>query len=263
MHDHGVGTNGGPYSPALSAVWTWLSNWLWPPMPGCCACGAPAPAHTRLALPPAHLCPACQTAAPFPAELPLCPRCSRPLDGHWILCPDCAAGQVHFASALAVGLYRPPLSQAIIQLKYGDVPAVAAPLGALLATAAVHRWPSCPFDAVVPMPLHRARHSRRGYNQALLLARPVARRLGLPLHPTWLRRVRPTMAQATLGRKERLHNLAGAFAAPRLSGHPRILLIDDVMTTGATLSAAARALHESGAARVDVAVLAVSPRPVW
>ena len=103
--------------------------------------------------------------------------------------------------------------------------------------------PAWAVDAVVPVPLHRGRQRRRGFNQAELLARAVAVRLGLPLRTDPLRRSRATPAQARLGAEERARNVAGAFAASGDSP-PALLLVDDVTTTGATLAAAAPARED-------------------
>lgn len=168
-----------------------------------------------------------------------------------------------FASVTALGLYRPPLSDAVTRLKYHDQPALGGPLGRALARELHGRRPERRFDAIVPLPLHPARLRVRGYNQAQCLAAGIATALQVPQRVGWLRRIRPTAAQAQLSRRSRLDNLAGAFAAAPAVAGARVLLVDDVLTTGATLTAAAAALRVAGASRVDAAVVAVSPLPVW
>jgi ComF family protein len=135
---------------------------------------------------------------------------------------------------------------------------LAAPLAAELA-AAPAGW-----DLVVPVPLHWRRRLARGYNQAAAIARPLACRLGLPAAEA-LARCRPTPPQTALPRPARRHNPRGAFAVParhrrRLAGR-RVLLVDDVVTTGATLDAAARALLAAGAAEVHAVAVARTPAP--
>jgi ComF family protein len=150
----------------------------------------------------------------------------------------------------SVGLYAYPLDAAIQSLKYEGVMAIAEPLGQLMADY----WPAraVATDLVVPVPLHERRLRTRGFNQARLLATVFCRCVGLPLiHEGLLRRGRDTPQQVKLGPDERRHNVTGAFAwhGPPLQG-ARVLLIDDVATTGATLAACGQVLREAGATRV-------------
>ncbi|MFO7173667.1 MAG: phosphoribosyltransferase family protein [Bacillota bacterium] len=237
-----------------------LQEWLFPVPAGCPFCGRAAPGDSPA--PPEPLCPDCRARAAFPPGLPLCPLCSRPLDGSWALCPDCAAG-TPLAGVAAVGLYRPPLDRAIVRFKYAGRRYLAEPLGLLLAAAVRRRWPDPPFAAVVPVPLHPGRRRRRGFNQAEDLARVLGRELGLPLETRWLARVRSGAPQARLGRAGRQGNAEAAFVAEGVPPGAHLLLVDDVLTTGATARAAASALRAAGAGQVSVAVVAVSPRPVW
>lgn len=236
-----------------------LCDLLWPGRAACCLCRAPAPASPD----PLPVCAGCLEQGDFPPGLPQCRGCSRPLDGPWSLCPDCTAG-VPFAGAVALGLHRPPLDRAVGLLKYQRRPQVALPLGRALGARVRGCWPALPFAAVVPLPLHRARQAERGYNQAQELAAALAKELALPMQPTWLRRVRPTRQQARLNRAARLENLQGAFRAEVPVPPPVcVLLVDDVLTTGATASAAAQALKAAGVHRIALAVISVSPKPVW
>lgn len=111
-------------------------------------------------------------------------------------------------------------------------------------------------DCLIPVPLHPSRFRARGFNQALELARPIAAKLRLPLCPGWCRRVRDTAPQRLLDAAERRGNLRGAFAATENVRGRRVALLDDVLTTGATLHEAASALKKAGAAWVEVWVLA-------
>lgn len=135
-------------------------------------------------------------------------------------------------------------------MKYEGFFALAGPLAAVM----VERWPawSPPVDLILPIPLHPKRERRRGYNQSALLARHIGEAVGLPVNGRALRRTRHTRPQVTLNPQERLENVQGAFEADSEHvGGRHVLLIDDVFTTGATMSAAAAALQAAGAATVS------------
>ena len=147
------------------------------------------------------------------------------------------------AQHAAATLYQGPMADAIRAFKYGPNSSLAYCLSRWLVDSALHY--AGRIDAVVPMPLHTARLRERGWNPSTLLARPVARALALPLRPSWLQRVRPTATQAGLSRTARQQNVRGAFQAARVPT-ARVLLIDDVHTTGATLQEATRCLEARG-----------------
>lgn len=168
-------------------------------------------------------------------------------------CRLCRSGARAFDFAYSFGAYEGVLRQLIHLFKYAGMRPLARPLGAHLARA----LPREAFDAVVPVPLHWWKRWRRGFNQSELLARAIARRCGLPLRLA-VRRRRPTRVQAGLSNSARRANVSGAFAVRRFRSVAglRILLIDDVMTTGATASACAAALKRAGARYVTVLTLA-------
>lgn len=147
------------------------------------------------------------------------------------------------------------LREALHQLKYRGRTVLAEPLGDLMAAY----WIQHPLsaDVVVPVPLHAARLRERGYNQAALLARALARRVGLPLDERTLIRQRATASQVDLDVSRRKENVRGAFCcSDRTLAGRRVLLVDDVCTTGATLEACAVALYEGGARSVQALTLA-------
>lgn len=154
------------------------------------------------------------------------------------------------------GLYEGALRHLVLRVKFAEDHAAARLLGGLLATACADLPRP---DGVVPVPLHPERLRRRGCNQCLELARLPAAVLGVPLRPGWLTRVVPTRPQTGLSRQERRSNLRGAFAAhPDVRGQ-RVLLVDDICTTGTTLARAADCLLRAGAVAVDCAVAARTP----
>jgi competence protein ComFC len=170
-------------------------------------------------------------------------------------CALCRAGWRGFDAAYCFGSYEGTLRELIHLYKYGRVETLWRPLAGFLASALPIEER---FDAVTPVPLHWKKRWQRGFNQSELLARAIARGRGIPLVGA-LRRTRVTLTQAGLSNTERRRNVASAFgcrkAANALRGK-RVLLIDDVMTTGSTAAACARVLKQAGAAGVVLAAVA-------
>jgi ComF family protein len=194
---------------------------------------------------------------------PACAACDARIRSRTAFCPTCAATVLLDPGGgegpLALGLFGGALATAIRRMKYDDRPDLARPLGALLATRC--RGAHVAADVVVPIPLHPSRRAARGYNQAALLARGPASQIGARFAPLALARITDTPHQAELGRDARALNVAGAFRVrdrARIE-RERVLLVDDVLTTGATLEAAAAALLEAGAREVRMAVVARTP----
>lgn len=228
-------------------------------------------------LPPT--CPVCDTpveaqglicAACFPrfrpVVPPLCEACGLPVRGEDTpapICPACASRRPLFGRARAVWLYGGAAKDLILRLKYADREDLALPLGRLMARAGAELLHEA--DLLVPVPLHLRRLVARRFNQAALLARAVARASGVPAAVDALRRTRATPPLAELSREEREASLIDAFAVrPRWRGRiagRRIVLIDDVLTSGATAEACAEALLAAGAASVDVLAAARTPPP--
>lgn len=196
------------------------------------------------------LCGACATDLPQ-LQQRRCPRCALPTP-NGETCGHCLARPPYFDAALAVYVYDFPLDKLVQSFKYGHRLALGAYFGRQLAALAQ----SMPVDTVVPMPLHPARLRERGFNQALELARPVAQRLGSPIALTACQRTRHTSTQANLAWRERVKNIRGAFHCTEDFSGRRVLLVDDVMTTGASLNECARTLKLHGAATVVALVVA-------
>jgi len=175
-------------------------------------------------------------------------------------CALCRRGLRGFDAAYSFGFYEEELRELIHVFKYGRVQTLAKPLGRFLASALPREQT---FDVIVPMPLYWRKRWRRGFNQAALLARELARRTHIPVSNA-LRRVKDTAAQAGLTNAKRRRNVSGAFRARNktaLSGQ-RVLLIDDVLTTGATAASCARALRAAGARQVTLLTLARADRRI-
>lgn len=200
------------------------------------------------------LCPACAEALPWNASA--CLRCALPLPVPGT-CGACLQKPPPMGETHAVFVYGFPLDRLVPRLKFHNDLAAGRLLSGLMAEGlgALPR-PA----ALLPVPLHATRLGRRGYDQALELARPLARAFQVPLLPDALVRTRATAPQSELDAEARQRNLRRAFEVRAGAGLPaHVVLIDDVMTTGATLEAAAKALLRAGVARVDAWVCARVP----
>lgn len=208
------------------------------------------------------ICRSCLLLVAGPRS-PVCTCCGRPFhrsgrrDPESALCRECQADAPIFVRARGVGIYRGLLKDAVTRLKFARQAFLAQPLGWLMATRAAQDFPS--VDLVVPVPLHRSRQRQRGFNQAALLARTVAGYGRLPLVEENLVKVRPTPPQSSLERRARQANLTGTLTlrSPGQVRGRRVLVVDDVLTTGATACETAAVLQRAGARRVYILVLGI------
>lgn len=213
----------------MQMLWNQILDLLFPP---CCAgCGKPG----------AWFCPRCVGRCH-----PLAPEENRRLHAQ--------LGATSLCSSAGVFTFAPPMREGIHALKYRRYSVLAQPLGKLVSSFYHDRIP--PVDAVVAVPLWKERQRERGFNQAELLARVLVADLQLPLLDRQLYRTRATDQQAQLRRSERRNNVKDAFAWRGKPPPPRILLFDDVMTSGATMDACASALYAAGAKEVHGLALA-------
>ncbi len=171
------------------------------------------------------------------------------------LCLGCLRRRPPFDRAFALLHYEYPADRMIGALKFSGRLACGRTLGELMADALRRRIRELPA-AIVPVPLHRERQRERGFNQAIELALPIARRLGVELAPGLLSRVRATAPQSGLSARSRRRNVAGGFCLDEARPPESLALVDDVMTTGSTLAAAARACRRGGVRRIEVWVAA-------
>jgi ComF family protein len=196
------------------------------------------------------LCPPCRSGLPY-LNGERCPVCALPTPGASV-CGACLKQPPHFDATQAVFRYEFPVDSLIQALKYVHRLAAADFLGRALAQIATPLHP----DLILPVPLSPARLAERGFNQAVEIARPLARALDVPLEIDHIHRCRDTTPQAGLPWKERAKNIRHAFECGIDLTGKTVLVVDDVMTTGATLDELARTLKAHGAARVENRVLA-------
>lgn len=225
-------------------VYHWLNRIqqrLWPTP--CALCLGRDP-HGR------GLCPDC--LADLPRLDPCCPRCALPLAAPDQVCGRCQRHPPHFDATVALFRYAPPVDRLVHGLKFGQALHFAPLFAELLAAHLADRPPPA---CIVPVPLHPRRQRERGYNQAVEIARPLARRLGTRLDLGSCSRVRATSAQTRLDARQRRHNLRNAFIVNRCPAR-HVALLDDVMTTGSTLNELAALLRCAGAERIEAWVCA-------
>lgn len=219
----------------------------------CLGCG-------EIIAPHESLCMACYAHFPWIPDAH-CTRCALPFASPLAgvhECSECLTETRSFGRVFALGIYRGLLLNLIVRMKYHHEEPVAWRLGELLGQIALAgQVRDQAYDLVVPVPLHVSRLRKRGYNQSAWLAKSLAKQGGLAWDPFVLRKVGLTPVQTGLPRGERLKNVRNSFAvaSDQVAGK-RILLVDDVYTTGATLEACARVLKKAGAKEVDTSVIA-------
>ncbi len=220
----------------------------------CVHCGSPSPDPMK------YLCWDCLSDTPK-VEPPFCALCGDPVAGdiqHDYTCFACARETPAFNRARSAVRYEGAVGDALRILKYNDALWVVHDLAELLFACVQAEYPDQAFDFVTAVPLHPSRRRERGFNQSALLGAALAHGLRVPFRAGLVRRVRPTGTQTGLTASQRTANVFGAFRLglfARPAGQ-RILLVDDVMTTGATVNACARALQKGGAASVHVVTVA-------
>ena len=224
----------------------------------CIICQKTFPGHNKSAI----FCNECRELF-VPNIPPICRRCSRPLEPslRFPTCADCARNPPHFDKAWAAYRYQEPVRRLIFQFKYGQMTLLRHGFERLLFDyLQANQIELSHFHFVVPMPLSTARLRERGFNQAQFLAQSVGQHFQIPLENDNLLRSRHTRFQATLSPKDRFTNVEGAFRIkyPRRFFGKAVLLVDDLLTTGATASEASLLLKMAGAKNVSVLTLAVA-----
>jgi ComF family protein len=245
-------------SDGFSAFKDALSDLFFPPI--CSFCSSPdVDSEVRI-------CPNCVESIREIGE-PLCQQCGQPLpeDSHdeALFCGQCLIAPPTYDRARYGVKYKGAVQEAIKSLKYGGALHVAGALSHLLTDAFNRHYEPAEFDVILPVPIHRKKLRERGFNQVVVLAEKLSARVGIPLDRSSFVKSVDTPPQASLSRKERLINLRGSFRVARKDAieNKRILLVDDVATTGSTIREAARTIRNAGGARIDALVLAFrSPR---
>lgn len=237
----------------MNEILTGIADLIFPPR--CNACGELLEQHA-----PLPFCPPCMAGIRL-IDPPLCPRCGTPFPATETvdhLCGECLITARPYAVARSVGRYEGTLLAAIHRFKYRGRTGIGELLGQMMADFVDRVWDMSVFEAILPVPLHKRRLRERGFNQAVILARGLERRFGIPLEFTWLTRDRFTPPQVGLDKVQRSENVRGAFRVvdpERIAGR-RLLLVDDVYTTGSTLSECARVLIRAKAEAVAVLTMA-------
>ncbi len=217
-----------------------IQDWLFPPT--CLLCGDAGTAGR-------DLCLACFASLPF--NLPACPRCALPLPFETgIPCGYCQKHPPAYDRSLALFRYEEPVRHLIHALKFQARYSCARLMGDLLADKLVDLEEKP--GAIIPVPLHPSRYRERGYNQSLEIARTLSNRLDIPLDYQSCTRVHATQAQTELTAVQRRRNIKNAFAIAKPLTATHVAILDDVVTTGATVNELAKVLRKAGAGRIDV-----------
>jgi ComF family protein len=207
------------------------------------------------------LCPACFSRIAF-NHPPFCVKCSRPLAAYTDegLCADCRRLMPAFDRAWAATLYTGPMAELIPRYKFHHKTALRKTFVAIIRHFLKRYEIALTADIILPVPLHPARLRERGYNQSALIAESLAGALGIPPALNGLERVRHTPRQSELGQKDRFTNIRGAFRMKPSSEFTgkSVILVDDLLTTGATASEAAKTLKDAGAAEITVIALSIA-----
>lgn len=230
-----------------------LLDIFFPPL--CLACKSFVPDSTEILL-----CTACREKI-IPIQSPLCPVCGIPFhteQGMDHTCGECATTHRPFTAARSAVVFGGPVQELIHRLKYGKKTHLSRPLALLTARRVVPFIAESGAELVVPVPLHRKRLRQRGFNQSVLLAGVLAKSWHLPLSRNNLRRIRWTEPQIHLPVADRIRNVRGAFAVkdPTQIEGKRLVLVDDVYTTGSTVTECAKVLRNAGAEEVYVVTVA-------
>ena len=228
-----------------------LLEWIYPPR--CALCDT---IFTLIG--PRHFCEGCRSALAYIGE-PTCRMCGLAAARADEACPQCRGKSYAFSRNVSLFAYEDTVADAIRRFKFHGRPDIGKAFGLLMAEKCLEAFPER-ADYIVPVPLHRTRQRKRGYNQAAILAAEIGAKTGIPVKFDGIVRMRRTKPQSALRPGERANNMVGAFKI-RVGFDVQdavVLLIDDIFTTGSTLNACAKALREAGAADVRALTLSIA-----
>lgn len=236
----------------LHALMDALLDIIYPPSLECIICG-----RRKGVVGATEICPDCYRALPF-IHPPVCLKCGKPILEDQDLCPDCQGASHYFEQARSVFEYTSVIQKLIHRYKYRGEVSLCRPFAALMLEFLQSQDLKWDFEILVPVPLHPRRQKMRGFNQAEKIAVEISREIGKDIIKDQLIRKKDTLTQVNLDKHQRMWNLWDAFEVkqPRAIQGKRILLIDDVYTTGSTADQCSRVLLEAGAVRVYVLALA-------
>jgi len=237
----------------ISSFFNSLANFVFPPF--CCHCHLRTPEGLA-----GGICQDCWATVKIWND-GQCQRCGQPAAEAESLCQHCLIPDWGCNDIKTIGPFEAPLSDAVHMLKYSDAKSVSRRLGAMMAKCVVPDQKYNQADLVLAVPLHKARKRERGYNQAQLLAGQLGEALGIPSPEGLVTRARHTISQTTLNKEQRLRNVEGIFAVhnPDRIKDRTIILVDDVLTTGATIGSCGQSLLSAGAREVLAMTAAAAP----
>ncbi len=195
------------------------------------------------------ICEACSNSLPWTQAS--CPQCALP-SVHGEICGNCIASPPDFDYSSALFSYAYPINLMLQRYKYGQALHIAQTFADLM----IQRFNLSQHSVIIPMPLHKSRLQERGFNQALEIARIISRHSGLELNMSACKRIKPSPPQASLSLKDRVKNMKNAFECSQKFDGLNVVLLDDVMTTGATLNSLAKTVKQAGANQVSCIVVA-------
>lgn len=206
-----------------------------------------------------YLCHSCQKQIPKPIGEPRCKRCGKPLHAETVeYCADCVRQEPSFTRGMGLFVYEDPWKKSLMGLKFKGRKEYGIFLGKIMALYGKEFLLQTQVQVILPVPIHRKKKSVRGYNQAEVLAQEISRGFSIPIRTNLVLRKKSTKAQKELSRKERKKNMEQAFFVKKeVSRYQRVLLVDDIYTTGSTANAIAAKLMQAGVKEVYVLTLCI------